>query len=213
MLMSRFDQGVSEHFTGDFHPARNRMSLPSIDAEAQMSSKPDIWQLSAHCSATDFKLSLAPDVADGIFQLIDLYTHGRDHITHLEKHYRSEISKRDASESVAARYGDHEKSVPTSRQSQRIMIHMSFSFNSGLVEMHRSAVEADVRTVASDLRGRPSRVSRHDTFTLPSISVWLDYAEEVPEGQDEDEKAGSVVLNAVSFSIFLISSLTVTGCP
>jgi hypothetical protein len=73
------------------------MSLPSIDSEAQMSSSPDTWMLSAHCMASDFRLSLAPDIAEGIFKLLDLYEQGKDRMKDLERHYWAETARQQPS--------------------------------------------------------------------------------------------------------------------
>ncbi|WWC90151.1 uncharacterized protein L201_005084 [Kwoniella dendrophila CBS 6074] len=169
-FIKKFDQSSSEHFTGDFHESLNRMTLPSIDMEAQMSSTPDLWQLSAHCSATDFKLSLSPDITDGIFKLIDLFHHGKERISKLEEQYKSEMAKHPY-ESVSAKYDDP-ASPMTIRPSQRILVRMSYTFNSGIVELHRGLSESDRRTMNADLK--KSR-QWHDTVVLPTVSIWMDY--------------------------------------
>ncbi|RYF40798.1 MAG: hypothetical protein EOO38_21450, partial [Cytophagaceae bacterium] len=82
-----FDQGKAEHFVGDYHPSDNRMIVPLIDSEAEISSEPGMWKMSAHCSATDFKLSLSPSIADSIFRLISMYHRGKAAIAQLEEEY------------------------------------------------------------------------------------------------------------------------------
>ncbi|ORX35037.1 hypothetical protein BD324DRAFT_652754 [Kockovaella imperatae] len=168
-MVSKFDQGVSEHFSGDFHTSSNRMSLPSLESEAEMASTEDTWMLSAHCAATDFKLSLAPDIADGIFKLTDLYSQGRDRFFDLERHYRTEVATAaERSDSVAVKY--EEETVPTSpRKRQRIFIRMSYTFNSGIVELHHAG--------HTEPQKAPKRHLWLDIFHLPAISLWVDYAE------------------------------------
>ncbi|WWD06286.1 hypothetical protein V865_004376 [Kwoniella europaea PYCC6329] len=170
-MVLQFIRNSSEHFTGDFHESVNRMTLPSIDMEAQMSSTPDIWQLSAHCSATDFKLSLSPEIADGIFKLIDLFHHGKERITKLESHYKSEMAKHPY-ESVSAKYDDP-SSPAVVRPSQRILVRMSYTFNSGIVELHRGLSESERKTLNADMK--KSR-QWHDTVVLPTVSLWMDYS-------------------------------------
>lgn len=216
LLIFRFDQGVPEYFNGDFKPSINRMSLPSIDSEAQMSSAPGSWVLSAHCSATDFRLSVTPDVAEGVYRLIDLYERGKIRISELEEQYRLELSKREALDSVAAKYEDSQSPV-SNRPNQRVMVRMSFIFNSGIVELSPSPSEEDRKTMALDLRVRPSRVGQYDVFTLPTISVWTDYAgprTDIVEHADGESNQGLLVLNAVSM-VYLAHTqeLTDSGCP
>lgn len=168
------------------------MLLPSLDSEAQMASAVDAWVLSAHCSASDFKLSLAPDIVEGAFKLIDLYESGKDRLAELEQQYRAEMAKREAPESVAAKYEDTPTPSPT-RTRQRIIVRMSYTFNSGIVEMHRSP-DSSGNPCGTTPRGR----TYHDTFVLPTISVWMDY--EGPQTDlalEEDERSGSLIFNAV----------------
>ncbi|WWC67272.1 uncharacterized protein I206_101180 [Kwoniella pini CBS 10737] len=193
-FINKFDQSSPEHFTGDFHESVNRMSLPSIDMEAQMSSQPDLWQLSAHCSATDFKLSLSPDVADGIFKLVDLFHHGKERISKLEAQYKSEMAN-NPYETVSAKYDDPASPVVT-RPSQRILVRMSYTFNSGIVELHRGLSEIDKRTLNADLK---KTRQWHDTVVLPTVSLWMDYTgpKTVTPGLDTDEgNDASLIFNA-----------------
>lgn len=218
--MSRFDQGNSKHFQGDLLPSRNRMTLPSIEAEAQMSSKPDVWSLSAHCSATDFKLSLAPDVVDGAFQLLDLYDRGKADFARLEKQYRAELARHElgfgdqASADIVATpspQGGSPEATPV-RSGQKVLVRVSFTFNSGLVELHRSADQCEmIRTVAADVRGRSNRIGWHDNFTLPSISAWLEFAEAGSQSGNEGDAASSFVFNTVSTES--VDRSNEVGCP
>ena len=177
------------------------MSLPSIDSEAQMSSNPGVWSLSAHSSATDFKLSLAPDVAEEVYKLIDLYKHGRARIAELERQYRAERATLELQDSAAAKHEEKQSPIQP-RQAQRIMVRMSFTFNSGMVELNQNQNEADRKVGSLDLRGRPSRPAGCDIFTLPTISVWADYAgpgTDFAESQDGLDNYSVLVLNAVSY--------------
>jgi hypothetical protein len=165
------------------------MSLPSIDSEAQMSSSPDTWMLSAHCMASDFRLSLAPDIAEGIFKLLDLYEQGKDRMKDLERHYWAETARQQPSSA------SEEVITPVSpRREQRIIVRMSFTFNSGIVELHRMG--------GTRRNGTPSSKSRkgawHDTFVLPTISVWMDYAGPEQGGEASSDKDGMLVINSVS---------------
>ncbi|WVR03135.1 hypothetical protein IAU60_000125 [Kwoniella sp. DSM 27419] len=192
-FIAKFDQSCPEHFTGDFHQSVNCMTLPSIDSEAQMSSTMDTWQLSAHCSATDFKLSLAPDVVEGIFKLIDLFEHGKDRIVQLEEHYRAEMAKQ-PQETVASKYDDPATPISV-RTAQRILVRMSFTFTSGIVELHRELSESDRRNQTADTK---KHRAWHDTVVLPTLSVWVDYAG--PEGSqipsDSEEDSAILLFNA-----------------
>ncbi|ORY27357.1 hypothetical protein BCR39DRAFT_589249 [Naematelia encephala] len=200
-FLHKFDQMTPEHFAGDFHPSRNRMILPSLDSEARMASTPDTWSLSAHCSASDFKLCLAPDMADAVFQLIDLYEQGKVRISQLERQYRADLLKRDPSESVSAKYEDFASPIQP-RKSQRIMVRMSYTFNSGTVELYRSSDDdPGQRTVTLDFRGRQNRVGEHDEFRLPTVSVWVDYAgarvDVIPDADGSSNRGVLVVNSAV----------------
>ncbi|WRT63262.1 uncharacterized protein IL334_000165 [Kwoniella shivajii] len=182
---------IPEHFTAEFHETVNCMNLPSIDMECQMSSTPDTWQLSAHCSATDFKLSLSPDIADGIYKLIDLFHHGKERISNLEAQYKSEMAKY-PHESVSSKYDDSASPI-TARPSQQISVRMSYTFNSGIVELHREVSDSDRRMMNADLkRGR----HWHDTVVLPTVSLWMDYTG--PKGNDaisdDSEESDAVLL-------------------
>ncbi|KAL7425079.1 Macrophage colony-stimulating factor 1 receptor [Cryptotrichosporon argae] len=158
-IIDKFDQNANEHFAGDFHSTSNRMSLPGVDSRAQMSSETDTWTLAAHCSATDFKLSVTPDIADAVFKLVDMYEQGKTHLVQMSQEYHTEWARRDPAE--------HSAISPTSAQPlQRIVVRMSFTFNSGIVEFHR-----EVEHKAASRR----KTDWHDTFTLPTVSVWMDY--------------------------------------
>jgi hypothetical protein len=202
----RFDQGAPEHFTGDYHPSTNRMLLPSLDCEAQMSSVPEVWSLSAHVSATDFKLSLAPDVVDGVFKLIDLYEAGKDRLAELERQYRAEMAKREALDSVHAKYDENPAPSPA-RKHQQIVVRMSYTFNSGIVELHRSVDSANVQFAnpfggGSGGSATPRRGCWHDSFVLPTISLWMDYAGPTADTKGDDEAdVGTLVFNSVSNSM------------
>ncbi|KAK4686556.1 protein CSF1, partial [Tremellales sp. Uapishka_1] len=179
----------------------NRMVVPSIDAEAQMSTNNDVWSFSAHCSATDFKLTLAADVAEGIFQLIDLYEKGRERLSDLEQQYRIDMAKLETFETLASKYEADDPSPVSHRPSQKIKVMMSFTFNSGIVELHRPLSDVDKRLVASDLRGRTARVGTHDSFHLPTISVYVTYAEassDILESKVSGNDAGILLVNTSS---------------
>ena len=158
-----------------------------------MSSREDTWTLSAHCAATDFRLSLAPDVADGIFRLMDLYEQGRDRFLELERNYRSEAATAtERLDSVALKYDD-EVSPTSPRKSQRIIIRMSYTFNSGIVELHRM--------VANELKKTSRRTNWLDIFHLPTISLWVDFAgaktESLPHTTVEND-AAQLIFSCVS---------------
>jgi hypothetical protein len=173
-----------------------------------MSSTTETWMLSAHCSASDFCLSLAPDVADGVFKLLQLYEEGRQRMLDLEQHYLEEARSRQPSEPTTARIEDSASSIP--RHEQRIIVRLSFTFNSGTVELHRMPLAGDRRYPMPDPRGRSGKGLWHDTFTLPTVSIWLDYAG--PEMSSTRSHAlhdsGALVINSVSDII--TSSLTET---
>ncbi|WVF66596.1 hypothetical protein IAT40_001336 [Kwoniella sp. CBS 6097] len=165
------------------------MALQFVPSEAQMSSTADTWQLSAHCSATDFKLSLSPEIVDSVYKLIDLFEHGRDRISKLEAQYKTEMAKQAAQETVAAKYEDPTTPVSV-RTSQRILVRMSYTFNSGIVELHRELSESERRSMNNDAR---KNRHWHDTVVLPTVSLWMDYAgpnpRAMPSGNPDDDAA------------------------
>ena len=181
----------------------NRMVVPLIGSEAQMSSKADIWTLSAHSSAADFKLTLTSKIVQGIYRLMDLYDHGKHRVYELERHYRTEMAilevpKPDAAENQA------ESSPILPRQEQRIVIRMSFTFNSGIVELHQGAGDAPQSKTGLDSGDRPYRLNPHDTFTLPTISLWVDYTGPVTDEtamKARRHKGGRLLVNSVGISV------------
>ncbi|EIW72981.1 hypothetical protein TREMEDRAFT_42131 [Tremella mesenterica DSM 1558] len=192
-FVDRFDQSKTEHFEQGTGTGDNHMTLPSIISEAQMSTSADQWTVFAHSTATNFKLSLAPTVADGVFKLIDLYEQGKHRIAEIEKQYRSELVRNNALESVVNKYED-QRSPTTSRQ-QRVVIRLSFVFNSGVVIFKRLPSRRSTHDVLDDFRGR--RTESRDTFTLPSVSAWVDYAgaDDHSQGSEHEEDAGVLVFN------------------
>lgn len=165
------------------------MRLPLLDAEAQMAAKPGSWSLATHCSADDFKLTLSPSIADSVFRLIDMYRQGKAHISQLEKQYLAGAARGEGSDSVVAKYLQ-QTPVPT-RRTQQILVRMSFTFNSGVVELSRLTSEADGDS--------PKKRSRPDVLVLPSISLWVDYTGPRNESPKDGED-GVIILNAVSSS-------------
>jgi hypothetical protein len=166
------------------------MLLPSLEAEAQMSSLPEVWSLSAHLSATDFKLSLAPDVIDGVFKLVDLYESGKERVADLERQYTAEMAKREAVDFVLDKHEDKLTPSPA-RPRQRIMVRMSYTFKSGLVELHRSP---DSPSYSSGYTSR-GRQAWLDTFILPTISVWVDYTGPKPDANNDADAMGLLLFN------------------
>ena len=166
------------------------MRLPSLEAEAQMSSIPEVWSLSAHLSATDFKLSLAPDVIDGVFKLVDLYESGKERVADLERQYTIEMAKREAVDSVQAKYEESLTPSPA-RPRQRIMVKVSYTFNSGIVDIHRSP-DSPSYSLGQTPRGRQAW---HDTFVLPTISQWMDYAGPKPDAENDTDAQGVLLFN------------------
>ncbi|WVQ74514.1 hypothetical protein IAR50_004115 [Cryptococcus sp. DSM 104548] len=170
-FVKQFDQGKTEHYTHGAHGTKNCMVLPAIESEAQMSSSHDQWQLSAHCSATDFKLVLSPDVSDGISKLIDLFEQGKERISTAGYQYKAEMAKH-AQESLAAKYDDQLSPVPITH-SQSVLVRMSFTFNSGVVELHRELSAAEKKMMDGDTR-RGGK-GWHDVVILPTVSMWVEY--------------------------------------
>jgi hypothetical protein len=156
----------------------NRMSLPRLECQAQMSSRLDQWTLFAHCSATDFRLSIAPDVADRIYKLLDLYEDGRVRLVELEKQYRADLMRQEGSSS------DHEDAE--SVNTQRVVIRMSYTFKSGKVQLFPLLTEVE------RIRLTAQAGLVHETVDLPSISLWTDY-----HGTTSSD-VGMLVVNAVS---------------
>jgi hypothetical protein len=187
-FVAEFDNTRTEHFAGEFHASVNRMTLPAIESEAQMSSSIDAWTLAAHCTATDFHLGLDPTVTDGIFQLIDLYERGCHHIDYLEKRYVTETGK-SGTETLAMKY-DTPPSPVAARHRQRIYLRLSFVFESGKVQLYKAPQQSR----------SPLRSKDHDEVVLPGISVWIDYAGPSKGIKEEADTAGLVTFNTVSVS-------------
>lgn len=180
-FVDNFDPGVSEHFQGPYHISTNYMALPSIDAEAQMNSSTETLSVTAHLTATDFKLALTPDIADGIARLADLYEHGKEHLSAMERDYRNEWAKHEQpADSLAAKYD-----IPTegTQHRQQLVVRVSCRFDSGVVELHRH--KGRERRMSVHQKGRWTKDANLDKFTLPTVSVWLDYSG-TAAGDDEN---------------------------
>lgn len=179
MAKIRFDQGDSGHFKGDYHGSDNRMTVPEITSEAEISSEPGFWKVSAHSSATDFKLSLSPSIADDIYRLVHMYHRGKSHIAQLEEEYRIGLANFGQPDSTVAKFVE-QSSIPSKLAAQQILVKMSFTFNSGDVS----------------LSDKPrDKTHKADRIKLPTISLWIDYAG-AAIGVDDTDNAGSLIINS-----------------
>lgn len=174
-----FDQGKVEHFVGDYHPSANRMTVPLIDSEAEISSEPGTWKIASHCSATDFQLSLAPSIADNIFRLIVMYKRGKKHIAQLEEEYRNGLAQFGQGDSTVAKYVE-QSSIPSKLAAQQILVKMSFTFNSGIVLLSHKPLD---------------KSRKPDRLVLPSISLWVDYTG-AAVGVDDSDEGGILLINS-----------------
>jgi len=170
-FVDEFDPNNESHFShGHHHKATNHMVLPIIDAEAQMTSNKQTWSVNAHCTATDFKLTLTPDIADRVARLGDMYEDGKAQLSAMQREYLTEWMKSDEStEALTAKY---EKTTATAAPGKQVIVRMSFRFDSGLVELHR--VSPFVKPDDKDHKPGKSRPT-HDNIVLPTVSVWMDY--------------------------------------
>jgi hypothetical protein len=176
---NRFDQSNSGHFQGDYHPSDNRMTVPEISSEAEISSEPGFWKVCAHSSATDFELKLSPSIADDIYRLVHMYHRGKSHIALLEEEYRLGLAKFGQPDTVVTKYIE-QSSIPSKLAAQQILVKMSFTFNSGDVSLsHRPR----------DKSYKPDRLK------LPTISLWVDYAG-AAIGVDDSDDGGSLLINS-----------------
>lgn len=177
----RFDAGKVEHYSGIAHSSQNRMDVKVIDSEAQMSTTTEAWTVAAHSSAKNFKLDLAPTIADGIFRLIALYRQGKEHITTIGQEYKTGLAKFGQDESIVVKY--IEKShIPAKLAQQKISIRMSFDFESGLVQLAHVPFSAPFGRADPRLDAREGlaplgrNVAMKPTqIKLPGISAWVDY--------------------------------------
>lgn len=204
-----FNPADPAHYDGaKYHHVLNRMVLPSIDAEAQLTSDKERWSVNAHCTASDFKLTLTPDIADSVARLGDMYEEGKAQLSQMEKDYLAEWMKSDAepSESVITKYERQDSHAI--RPSKQLVVRMSFRFEIGLVELHRhkwhthEQAQAERPTHTRRDSGRTTKETnvkpedgktkrpRHDNIALPAISVWMDYS-----GPGEEDKVGSLLFN------------------
>lgn len=183
-FVNSFDPGQSEQFVGDFHSTDNKMKLPNIEAEAQLTSNASALLVTAHCQATDFHLCLTPEIADGIGKLVDLYELGKGQLEALEREYRAEWGKNSAAESqpesLQSKYDAQVQTTP-----KAVTVRMSFRFHSGLVELHRP-------TVAKSKRIHRDKKPEHDLVVLPSVSLWMEYMGPT----SPDESARTLLFNA-----------------
>ena len=155
------------------------MTVPEISSEAEISSEPGFWKVSAHSSATDFELRLSPSIADDIYRLIHMYHRGKSHIALLEEEYRIGIAKFGQPDTAVTKYIE-QSSIPSKLAAQQILVKMSFTFNSGDVSLsHRPR----------DKSYKPDRLK------LPTISLWVDYAG-AAIGVDDTDDGGSLLINS-----------------
>jgi hypothetical protein len=155
------------------------MSVPMIDSEAEISSEPGFWKVSAHSSATDFELRLSPSIADDVYRLVHMYHRGKTHIAQLEEEYRIGLAKFGQPDSTVAKYVE-QSSLPSKLAAQQILVKLSFTFNSGDVLLSHKP---------RDKSHKPDRL------TLPTISLWVDYAG-AAIGVDDEDDGGSLIINS-----------------
>jgi hypothetical protein len=170
----------SEHFTSLSHHSKNKMSLPDLESQAQMSQNSGHWEVFCHSTASGFQLAVAPNITDHVFALIDLYETGRLRFALLEEQYRKDLATLYALDDATAL----PKTSVTAASPVRatMMIRASFVFNSGLVTLHPPGEVAPI----SSVRGAS------DSLRLPSISVWSTY-ETFSAPIDVDELAVNIV--------------------
>lgn len=167
-FVKSFDPGHPEQFVGDFHSTDDKMKLPNIEAEAQLTSSATELLAIAHCQATDFHLCLTPDIADGVGKLVDLYERGKTQLEVLEKEYLSEWTKgtNDSSSQPESLQSKYDTQIPTTPKA--VTVRMSFRFHSGLVELYRP-------TATKSRRIHRDKKPDHDLVVLPSVSLWMEY--------------------------------------
>lgn len=181
-FVEQFDSGHLDSFQGPYHRSTNFMELPSIESEAQMDSSPGSLKVTANCTASDFKLSLTPDIADGISRLTDLYEHGKEHLSAMERDYRTEWAKFEEpgqpADTLAEKYdlpADHAAQTP-----HKVHVQVSCRFDSGVVELHRTNAAAHAakerRQSTHQKAGRWAKEQNLDKFTLPTVSVYAEYS-------------------------------------
>lgn len=178
------------------HSSDNRMTVAKIESDAQMSTSVEQWTVAAHSYATDFKLDLSPSIADGVSRLIALYRQGKKHITAIGKEYRTGLAKFGQDQSVVVKYLE-QSNIPSKLANQRIVVRLSFSFASGLVELAHVPFSppfgTERRTDATGSGGRTNPL-RPTQLRLPGISVWVDYTG-ATVGVDDVDEAGMFILN------------------
>lgn len=155
------------------------MIVPLIDSEAEISSQPGSWKVSAHCSATDFRLNVSPSIADSVFRLIHMYHRGKTHISQLEEEYRLGLAEFGQPDSTIAKYVEG-SSIPSKLAAQQIFVKMSFTFNSGIVNLSHKPLD---------------KSHQADRLVLPSISVWVDYTG-AAIGVDDADDGGLLIINS-----------------
>ena len=181
-----FNADKPYHFESASHSSRNEIVLPKLVAEAEIRNVVDKWQLAALCTATDFRLSIAPDLADAVYNISDLFREGKVHLATLDRQYAEEFARRADRKAVEGVNNSSDLPPPSSekagesgnraaRPRQQVSVRLSFQFASGTVRLHRSPLAAAAH------KSPVSRISRVlDTgivsFSLPALSLWVEFA-------------------------------------
>lgn len=153
--------------------------MTTINSEAEISSEPGYWKVSAHSSASDFELILSPSIADDVYRLVHMYHRGKTHIAQLEEEYRIGLAKFGQTDSTVAKYVE-QSSLPEKLAAQQILVKMSFTFNSGDVSLSHKPRD---------------KFYKPDRLKLPTISLWIDYVG-ASIGVDDADDGGSLIVNS-----------------
>ena len=189
VLTSSFDDRDLARYPSPKHTSSNHVSLPRLVVDAVMNSLPDRWHLALSSKSTSFALSVAPDVADGIFLLTDLYHSGRAHVAALESQYLEEIehyaqqrAMEPDSRSIPNRTvpTNHDDTSPGVRQ--EISLKLAFSFEEGSLYFH------------TDHRSTERTQSEGTEFKLPRVSFWADYKGEPVTGSEAGDRRDTATL-------------------
>ncbi|KZT51915.1 hypothetical protein CALCODRAFT_521058 [Calocera cornea HHB12733] len=186
-FVSRFDQSDESHFEARAHVTRNTIRFPDmkVDIRSVISTRARRVRLLA--SMTGFDLDLDPTIAPYVFSLIDVYQQGKERFQRLAQPARSPESPLLPKGQIPL---PKPQRASTSGPAPAADFKASFEFKTARVRLFPPATEgmgpvtkakrmATGRRTGLGINGMPSLSSETleaETFTLPGLTAWCEYA-------------------------------------
>ncbi|EJT99737.1 hypothetical protein DACRYDRAFT_101324 [Dacryopinax primogenitus] len=209
-FVSRFDQSDDKSFEAGTHMTRNSLRFPDmkVDIRALISTRARRIRLLA--SMTGFDLDLDPTIAPYVFSLIDVYQQGKERLQRLAQPNRPPqsplLSKTDP---VLLR----PKGPAPNGPAPAADVKASFEFKTARVRLFPPSIEGATQTTRAKqiavirrtglgingLPSFPSETLEAETFILPGLTAWCEYAGAVVQLRENSTEVqpALLLLNAV----------------